>query len=201
MSILTIYSSILSTSLEGARVTRRRRLATSHKELKGKWDINVEVEKLQFKSGAKTHRSFNLNKPLKHGAALVRNRVTQTNVNQPSKKIHTGAKFERVNGARSLRRRLWWWAWSVPSLPWCGWWVNNWNWRENTWGLHYWWKNNGRNINGRDGDWWLNNGCFGCLWCFTRLVLFGGFATVATTENGSGGREKDHAEEEVSIDL
>lgn len=77
------------TSLEGARVTRRRRLATSHKELKGKWDINVEVEKLQLKSGAKTHRSFKLNQALKHGAALVRNRVSQANVNQATKKIHT----------------------------------------------------------------------------------------------------------------
>ncbi|RDX60251.1 hypothetical protein CR513_61621, partial [Mucuna pruriens] len=64
------------TGLEGAGVTRRRRLATSHKELKSKGDINVEVEKLELKSGAKTHGGFNLNESLKNGAALVRDGVS-----------------------------------------------------------------------------------------------------------------------------
>jgi len=184
------------TGLEGAGVTRRRGLATSDKELKSKRDINVEVEKLELKSGAKAHCSFKLHESLKHWAALVGSWVSHTNVNQPPKQIHTGTQFESVDGACSLCRRLGWWAWSVPSLPRGGWWVEHG--RDNPWGLHNgrdsdgrhsdgrhsdgrhsdWWLNNGRNRDGRQGDRGLNNGC---LWFLSMLWLLGGFPTVATT--------------------
>jgi len=123
------------TGLEGAGVTRGRGLATSNKELKGKRDINVEVQKLELKSGAEAGGSFNLNQSLKHRTTLVGNRVSEANVNQAAKQIHAGTEFESVNGARSLCRRLGWRARTVPSLPRSAWWVKHG--RENHRGLHY----------------------------------------------------------------
>jgi len=209
------------TGLERAGVTRRRGLATSHKELKGNRDINVEVEKLELESGAKAGCSFKLNESLKHWTALVGSWVSDTNVNQPPKQIHTGTQFESVNGACSLCRRVGWWAWSVPSLPrsgWSGWRVEHgrhsdwWNRQWNGW-LHNWRDRDGRDSDGRDSDgrhndWWLNNRRVGdwgvnhgCLWFFTMVLLLGGLPTVATAQNGSGRGNEEHGKEEISMDL
>lgn len=50
-------------NLEGAGVAGRRRLAAGDEELQSEGDIDVEIESLDFKGSAQTHRCFKLNQP------------------------------------------------------------------------------------------------------------------------------------------
>ncbi|CAL5397178.1 unnamed protein product [Camellia sinensis] len=83
--------------------------------MKSQWNKNIKVKNLKLQSSTQTHCSLNLHQPLQHRATLVRHRVAEPNVDQPTKKIHTSSKFECVNWAclspRWRRARLgggWW---------------------------------------------------------------------------------------------
>lgn len=82
-------------------------LPAGGEQLEGDGDVDVEVEELELDRSAEAYGGLELQQPAEDGAAVVRRRVADLDVDEPTEEIDASADLQGVDGAGEWRCRRW----------------------------------------------------------------------------------------------